>query len=143
MVTIRQASEHDLDRLQTIQRAALSEPWPELLETAVEGVLPVLVADDGGPVGYVIVVPGTDRAAYVPELAVDPRAQREGHGSALLVAVYERLREEGYSAVRLTVREIDEGAQSFYSAQGFERVERVADQFESGDGFVLERELEE
>jgi len=141
MVRIRPADPADLDRLREIQAAALAEPWPELLDTAVDGPLPVLVAEDDRPVGYAIVVSGEGRV-YVPELAVDPARQREGHGSALLAALCEHLRAEGHDALRLTVQATDDEARSFYREHDFEVVERVEDHFESGDGLVLERPLD-
>jgi ribosomal-protein-alanine N-acetyltransferase len=140
MVDVRPATADDRPRLRTIQRAALAEPWPELLETAIEGPLPVLVVAEDEPLGYAIAVEGAGQI-YVPELAVDPDHQREGHGSALVEALCDRLGASGYDAVRLTVRAVDEDARAFYREQGFEVVDRVADHFESGDGLVMERSL--
>jgi ribosomal-protein-alanine N-acetyltransferase len=140
MVDVRPATAEDLPRLRAIQRAALAEPWPELLDTAVAGPLPVLVAVEDGPLGYAVVVAGAGQV-YVPEIAVDPERQREGIGSTLIEALCDRLRSEGYDAVRLTVREVDEDARAFYREHGFEVVDRVPDHFESGDGLVLARSL--
>lgn len=141
MVDIRPADPADLDRLRAIQTAALAEPWPELLDAAIEGPLPVLVAVDDRPIGYAVVVAG-DSQVYVPELAVAPARQREGHGSALLEALCSKLREAGHDAVRLTVQAADDEARSFYREHDFAVVDRVEDHFESGDGLVLERQLD-
>jgi ribosomal-protein-alanine N-acetyltransferase len=140
MTRIRPATPEDVPALRSIQTATLAEPWPDLLESAVQGPLLVLVAQTDRPVGYAIVVTGESRA-YVPELAVAPDHQREGHGSALLAALCERLTGE-HETVRLTARESDEGALDFYREQGFSVVDRVTDHFENGDGLVLERSLE-
>jgi len=141
MVQIRQADPADRDRLREIQQAAIAEPWPELLNAAVEGAVPASVAEDEDVVGYAIVVPGDETAAYVPELAISPARQREGHGSRLVAALSARLATEGYDAVRLTAREVDDDARAFYEDLGFVEVDRASDYFDSGDGIVLERDL--
>lgn len=117
-------------------RAALAEPAPGLLPAMLEREGPgfALVAVAPDPVGYLLALPGPE-AVYVPELAVRPGCQRQGHGSALLSALVERA-DQG---LRLTVAAADEGARRFYEEHGFELAERVTDRFESGDGLVLVR----
>ncbi len=134
---IREADPADLPRLRTIQERALAEPWPELLGAAIEGPLPVYVVDDGGPAGYAVVVTDGERVAYVPELAVDPDRQREGHGSRLLAGTCEHLRAEGYDQLRVTVLADDERARAFYADHGFEPLDRLDGHFEGGDGLLL------
>jgi len=120
-------------------QAALVEPAPELLAgtLARDGPGSVLVAVDDGPVGYLVAFPGPE-AVYVPELAVRPDRQREGHGSVLLSALFERT---AVGEVRLTVAASNEGARRFYERHGFERRARVEGRFECGDGLVLVRSL--
>jgi ribosomal protein S18 acetylase RimI-like enzyme len=139
-----------MDALREIQRAALAEPWPELLPAAVEGILScvVITAEENhaavercDPVGYVVYIPGGE-TAYLPELAVSPDRQNEGYGSTLLEAVCEDLAQEGYASVRLTAHAADERVQQFYERHGFAAVERAPDQFEDGDGIVFERRLD-
>jgi len=139
-MTVRRGRPADHDRLQEIQRAALAEPWPELLATAIEGPPPLYVVTDGEPVGYSVVV-GGGAVAELPEIAVHPARQREGHGSALLTAACRRLADDGTEALRLTVRAADDGARAFYAAHGFETIDRLPDHYRSGDGLVLERSL--
>jgi len=141
MTEIREGRPGDLAQLRPIQSAALAEPWPELLETATQGPPALYVLTNGRPVGYVIVVAETDGVAYVPELAVDPDEQGQGHGSELLAWLRQRLADDGYEELRLTVQAGDERAREFYDRHGFERVERLADHFESGDGLLLRRPL--
>lgn len=141
MCHVRPGSPGEYDRLREIQRQTLAEPWPELLETAAEGYPPVYVAVDREPVGYAVVIPGPDDVAYLPELAVDPAHQREGHGSALIAHVSTELREDGYSELRLSVLAADDDARQFYSDCGFEFVERLPDEFDGGDGVLLARRL--
>jgi len=138
-MTVRRGRPSDLPRLRAVQAAALAEPWPDLLATAADGPLPLFVAVDERPVGYAILVaPGG--TAYLPELAVAPRRQGEGFGSALLDAVCEAAAPD-HDQLRLTVRSVDDRARRFYEERGFEVCDRAPDHFESGDGLVLVRPL--
>lgn len=138
-MTVRRGRPADLPRLRAIQSAALAEPWPEILAAAGEGPLPLFVAVDERPVGYAVVVaPGG--AAYLPELAVAPDRQNEGHGSALLDAACAAVAAD-HDQLRLTVRAVDVRARRFYENRGFERRDRIPGHFESGDGLVLVRSL--
>jgi ribosomal-protein-alanine N-acetyltransferase len=140
MVEITQTTT-DGDRLREIQQAALAEPWPELLDTALNGFPPLFVAIEDSPVGYAIVMPGPEETAYLSELAVDPDDQREGYGSELLDTVFASQRNEGYERLALTARAVDEGSQAFYQKHGFELHERLEDEYESGAGLLLVRDL--
>jgi len=140
MSPVRPVEPGDGPAVREIQSRAIDEPWPALLETALDGPLSLLVLDDGGPIGYAIAVPGTDGVVYVPELAVHPDRQREGHGSRLLSALCGRFAD--HDEMRLTVRETDRGARRFYERHGFGAIERVEDHFESGDGLLLSRPLD-
>lgn len=136
-MTVREAVPADLPRLREIQTTALAEPWPALLETAVDGPPPLYVVDDGPVVAYAVVVPDGESVAYAPEFAVHPDAQREGYGSRLLRYLRGELAAAGYEQLRVTVRVSDGGARSFYAASGFERLERLEDHFEGADGLLL------
>jgi len=139
---IRRAEPADLPRLRAIQQRVLAEPWPELLAAAIEGTLPVYVVDVEGPVGYAIVVTDGESVAYVPELAVDPARQREGHGTRLLAGLRERLTRDGYDQLRVTVLADDDGARAFYADRGFEVLDRIEGHYEAGDGLLLALSLE-
>jgi ribosomal-protein-alanine N-acetyltransferase len=141
--TIREARPTDRDRLSSIQQSVLAAPSPDLLAAAVDGPLLALVrCDDAGHiVGYVVAVVGENRA-YLPELAVAPDAQRQGHGTALLEAVARRLDSMGVEQFRATTRADDTQARSFYETRGFEAVERVPEYYDDGtDGVVYRRHL--
>jgi ribosomal-protein-alanine N-acetyltransferase len=141
MTAIREAGPDDGQRLRAIQTAALDEPWPELLETALDGPPLCLVAAAPEPVGYALVV-ADDATAYVAEFAVAPAHQSQGYGSTLMRALCSRLDADGHERVRLTVRADDERARSFYDDHGFETVERVPDHYvDGGDGCLLVRPL--
>jgi len=141
MSRIRSGRPTDRDQLRTIQECALTEPWPELLETAVSGPPPLFVVEADEPVGYAIFLAETDDVAYVPELAVHPDHQGNGYGSQLVEFLFEHLSDQGYSELRLTVQVADERARGFYQSHGFEELERLDDHFQSGDGLLLGREL--
>ncbi|MEF8887758.1 MAG: N-acetyltransferase [Haloarculaceae archaeon] len=139
---IRRAERADLPHLRRIQTATLAEPAPDLLRAAAADGPPALfVADDGQPVGYVLLVTG--EVAYLPELAVAPARQEEGIGTALVDAVVADLcgREDGPDRLRVTARADDDRARGFYESRGFEVVERLPDFFESAAGVAMVREL--
>lgn len=138
---IRECRPEDLSRLRAIQSGALAEPWPELLESAVQGPPTCHVVEDGTVVGYVLVLTDAESVAYVPELAVHPDEQGEGAGSELLAWLGARLARAGYRELRLTVRAEDTRARRFYERHGFELRERLPDHFDSGDGLLLARSL--
>jgi len=142
---IRAATPADGPRLRAIQAASLPEPWPDLLEPAIEGPPVVLVADPpsaAGPVGYAVAIPdGEGATAYLAEIAVAPDHRGAGHGSRLVEALLDRLAADGFAAVRLTVRESDRRARGFYDRHGFTARSLLARHYESGDGLLLARPL--
>lgn len=142
-MSVRESEPTDLPRLRAIQSSALDEPWPDLLEMAVEGPLTCHVIADGEPLGYAIVVTREGDVAYVPELAIRPDRQGEGLGSQLLSTLCTRLAAAGHEQLRLTVQASDRRARHFYADHGFETLERLADHFENGDGLLLARPLNE
>jgi ribosomal-protein-alanine N-acetyltransferase len=138
---IRPAEPDEYPALRTIQERALDEQWPELLELAVDGPPLALVAETDRPVGYALAVPGED-AAYLAELAVAPEEQGQGHGSALLAALFDRLRSDGVDTLRLTARADDERVRAFYEQFGFEIVDSASAHYEDGgDAVVLAKSL--
>ena len=159
---IRDATPRDRSRIRAIQLAALDEPWPELLDPAIEGPPIVLVTtaapDSAGefstdqptaespqlsrdePVGYAVAIPEDD-SAYLAEFAIATGYRRSGRGTALMDALCRRLANEGFEALRLTVKMGDEGARSFYDAQGFRVRSLLPHHYEAGDGLQLRRSL--
>jgi len=142
---IREATAEDLPALLAIQGATLAEPWPEFLRASTDGPPLVLVHDgqrsgDATPVGYALVVRADD-TAYVVELAVAPPAQSEGHGSQLLEVLLDTVARDGVATVQLTARADDNRLQSFYGQFGFAVRDRLPDNYEDGDGVLLEAQL--
>ena len=140
MPHVRPAASADRGAVLAIQRAAIAEPWPALLETALEGPPPLYVVEDGEPVGYAAAIADGDSVAYLPEVAIHPDRQGEGLGSLLLDAIVEEFGD--HEELRVTVRVVDDRARAFYGRHGFEPVEHVADHFEAGDGIILRRPLD-
>ena len=144
MTAVRAATRADLPRCREIQTAALAEPWPDLLPTALETDAVFLVLTDPGDdelLGYAVALAATDEPAYLPEFAVHPDRQGEGHGSTLMQALLATLAERGHDTVRLTVQASDERARGFYESRGFVVRERRPDHYEADDGLLLERSL--
>jgi len=151
---VREARPGDLSRLRAIQTVVLAEPWPELLTVAVDGPPVCLVyagsdSDDGidsgaatvaKPTGYALAI-ADDDTGYLAELAVADGHRGEGQGSALLAALVDRLRDDGVETLRVTVRDIDDRARSFYESHGFVDRERLPDHYEDCDGRLMAREL--
>jgi ribosomal-protein-alanine N-acetyltransferase len=135
MTAIREGRPADFPALRAIQRSALAEPWPELLETATRGPPALYVLTDQEPLGYAIVL--GDGVAYAPELAVRPDMQDQGYGSELLGWLCDQLPSAGYEELRVTAQASDERVRRFYDRHGFECIERLDDHFESGDGLLL------
>jgi ribosomal-protein-alanine N-acetyltransferase len=134
---IRPAAPADESRLCAIQSAALDDPWPELLDVAIDGPPHVLVVDGGeGPIAYALTVPDHP-VAYVAELAVAPGLQGQGHGSALLSTLLDDLREKGFGTVRLTARADDDRVRSFYESFGFSAEADLPDHYDDGGAGVL------
>ncbi len=86
---------------------------------------------DGFPVGaawYRLFPPDRPGFGFVDErtpelaIAVVPNARGRGVGSALLEALLERARADGYPAVSLSVDKQNAGAIHVYEQHGFERV---------------------
>ncbi|MHB9285441.1 GNAT family N-acetyltransferase [Halobacteriales archaeon Cl-PHB] len=145
MARVRDGTAADLPALRAIQTATLAEPWPELLQTALEGGEAgptVVVLETTDPIGYALVVADAEDVAYVPEFAVHPDHQGEGFGTELMEGLCDRLAAAGYQRLRLTVQVTDQRARAFYDGRGFSVVERLAGHFETGDGLLLERQLE-
>ncbi len=141
MPTVRAGEPEDLAALRRIQAVAIAEPWTGLLEAATGHGPRLRVVETDRPVGYAVALVADD-LAYVPELAVDPAAQGQGLGSHLVDSLLEELTADGIERVRLTARADDHRACSFYESLDFEAVDRVTDQFASGDGVVFEWKLQ-
>jgi ribosomal protein S18 acetylase RimI-like enzyme len=82
-----------------------------------------LVIDDEGVAGMA----QCWTSAFVKDLAVHPRARRQGIGRALMLTTFREFAKRGAAHVDLKVREENENAQRLYRSLGMRVVERIAD----------------
>ncbi len=131
-MTIREAGSADLDALFAIQKAASEAayahvyppdlyPYPDeavkadmARRLAGEEATYLVAEDDGRAVGLVGTSPG-----WIEQLYVQPEAQGQGIGSALLEAAVSRRREAGDAKLRLWTLEANDAGRRFYEARGW------------------------
>ena len=122
---------------------AFARSWRESLTAPPEGVHRLMVACAGDQVvGLVAVGPSQDPDAggasgEVTVLGVHPDARRQGHGSRLLNAGVDVLREAGADTVSVWVPHDDEDARAFLAASGFAPDGAYRDRVVSPDGDTL------
>lgn len=121
------------------ERAPDTGPGPVALYVKAwgrRGDTAVIALDKGFPVGaawyrlfegqrpgYGFVDEGTPELA----IAVVPNARGKGVGTALLAALLERARGDGYAGISLSVDRANGGAMELYERHGFRRVAEDAD----------------
>lgn len=135
-------------RTASVDPAALAGSWAQAITAPPSAQHRVMVATAGPTVvGFVAFGPSSDgdatpgADAEIVALLVAPAAQRRGHGSRLLNATVDVLRENGFSWVRLWVPEPDAARQTFLQGAGFapDGAGRVLDA--AGDGTTTVREV--
>jgi GNAT superfamily N-acetyltransferase len=133
---------------ESLDPQALAESWRQALEHAPSPDHRVLVATAGPDVvGFAALSPATDADATPGQdaellvLLVEPPSGRRGHGSRLLNASADTVRDAGYAALRSWVPEADTARQAFLAGAGFaaDGATRMLDA--SGDGTTTVREL--
>jgi GNAT superfamily N-acetyltransferase len=103
----------------------------------------VLVATEGTTlVGFAAVGPSAEEdarpgEAAIAALLVEPRWGRRGHGSRLLAAVVDHLREDGLTGLVAWVPDGDRASAAFYESAGWER-DGTAHLLEADGGTVRE-----
>lgn len=122
---------------------AFARSWRESLAAPPQGVHRLLVACAGEQVvGLAAVGPSQDPDAgpatgEVTVLGVHPDARRQGHGSRLLNATVDVLREAGADTVSLWLLADDEAARAFLAASGFAPDGAFRDRVVSPEGETL------
>ena len=122
---------------------AFARSWRESLTAPPEGVHRLMVACAGDQVvGLAAIGPSQDpdsggATGEVTVLGVHPDARRQGHGSRLLNAVVDVLREAGADAASLWVLADDEPVRAFLGASGFGPDGAYRDRVVSPDGQTL------
>ena len=135
-------------RAASVDAAALGAAWLAAVTDPPSPQHRVMVATAGPTVvGFVAFGPSADgdtepgADAELVALLVEPTRQRRGHGSRLLSASVEMLRENNFSRVHSWVPEPDQPRLAFLEAAGFARdgAARVLDA--AGDGTTTVREV--
>lgn len=122
---------------------AFARSWRESLAAPPSGIHRLLVACAGDQVvGLCAIGPSQDPDAggaigEVTVLGVHPGARRQGHGSRLLNAGVDLLREAGAESVTLWLLAHDEGTRGFVAASGFTPDGAYRDRVVSPDGSTL------
>jgi GNAT superfamily N-acetyltransferase len=122
---------------------AFARAWRASLEAPPPGVHRLLVACLGAQVvGFAAVGPSQDADAgpecgEITALGVHPHARRQGHGSRLLNAATDLLREAGATEVSLWLLADDAAARSFVTASGFAPDGAFRDRVVSPEGDLL------
>lgn len=131
-----------------LEPAALAESWRAAIDDPPSDQHRLLVATAGPQVvGFAALSPSADadaepgRDAELLVLLVEPAQQGRGHGSRLLNAAADTLRDNGFTAVRSWVPERDDIRRRFLGGAGFttDGASRVLDA--AGDGTTTVREL--
>ena len=146
-VAIRRARPSDVSALVTLEERCFTSDrlsrrnFQRLLR---EGHCICLVAERGGVVvGYgLVLLHGSTALAHLYSIAVDPKRQGEGIGTALLEACEEEARAAGRAVLRLEVRPDNASAIRRYRAGGYKEIGTYADYYEDhSDALRMEKQL--
>ena len=141
---ILQASILDLNPLRKLEKESFSkDAWPLFDLIAVltfPDVIRLKAMEDNQMVGFIAGDPRPrDGWGWIATIAVDPRFQRRGIGTALLHACESKL---GVPRSRLTVRMSNEGAISLYQREGYQTIDVWKAYYNDGeDAIVMEKTL--
>lgn len=115
------------EALDALTEERLASEWrAEIERPEVQGVTVAVVEDDDGLAGYARYGPARDddlhpdRDAEVYGFYLHPDRWGKGAGRALMEHVRDDLRRRGFDVVTLWVVQVNERAQAFYRALGFE-----------------------
>jgi ribosomal protein S18 acetylase RimI-like enzyme len=130
--------------LDALDPTAVAAVWRETLAAPPSSRHSVLVAlASGAVIGFVATAPlepPQDGVGEVAALVIHPDVQRAGHGSRLLNAAADRLRDNGFDHVVLWVTAGDEVRLHFLTAAGFQADGAIRTLDLTGDGSVPLRE---
>ncbi|SDB91310.1 Ribosomal protein S18 acetylase RimI [Raineyella antarctica] len=119
--------------------AAMAEAWNEAITRPPVAGCRVLVALEGERVvGFAATAPSDDedaspRDGMVAEFAIDPVARRQGHGSRLMNAAVDTLRNDGFTTATWWVRTTNDALRAFLQSAGWEP-DGATRSFTSDDG---------
>ena len=138
------ASLLDLNALRKLEKESFaSDAWPLFDLIAVltfPEVVRLKAVEDDQMVGFVAGDPRPREGwGWIATIAVDPRYQRRGIGTALLTSCETQL---GVPRSRLTVRMSNQGAISMYEKEGYKTIDVWKGYYNDGeDAIVMEKEL--
>lgn len=138
------ASLLDLNALRKLEKESFaSDAWPLFDLIAVltfPEVVRLKAVEDDQMVGFVAGDPRPREGwGWIATIAVDPRYQRRGIGTALLISCETQL---GVPRSRLTVRMSNQGAISMYEKEGYKTIDVWKAYYNDGeDAIVMEKEL--
>ena len=138
---IREATSEDAAALLALERSLFADAWSEaLIATALASEHEhVWVSDDLA--AYVVTMVAGDLADLL-RIGVDPAHRRRGLAAELLAAAIEHARAAGAVRMLLEVSDANESGLSFYTAQGFKRIDTRQGYYGDGsDALVLSRPL--
>jgi ribosomal-protein-alanine N-acetyltransferase len=146
LVTIRDATQRDMQAVLGIEYKCFKDPYPLALLNRLRVMHPggfLVAVADGKVVGYVIGVIRWGTTGHILAIGIDPSYRRQQIGSALMERVINRLRARGAKTIRLEVRKSNLGAQQFYLKLGFREMGEIPYYYEDGETAVaMERSVE-
>lgn len=138
------------NHLDDVEPGELAERWAEAVQAPPSGRHLVLVALDGADlVGIASLAPAEDpdlderRTAELQVLAVDPERTRSGHGSRLVAAAVDMVREQGTLLLVAWLSTADAAGESLLTAAGWSRdgATRTLDLLADGSCLVVQHRL--
>jgi len=141
---IQSASVLDLNPLRKLSQVCFgSDAWSFFDLIAVltfPDVIRFKAADANGMIGFIAGdSQHTNGVAWISILGVDPRFQRQGVGTALLMAFESQIKAP---VLKLTVRLSNQGAIALYENQGYRSVDIWKGYYNNGeDGLVMAKNL--
>lgn len=118
-MSVRPASETDVDAIARVERDAGSAPWSRSAVLASLEAPTTLAWVVGEPVVGHLLASCVEEDGEILTLAVLPDARRRGHASALLRTCEETWRASGVRSGWLEVREDNVGARALYARHGW------------------------
>ncbi|MPV49567.1 MULTISPECIES: GNAT family N-acetyltransferase [unclassified Pseudactinotalea] len=103
-----------------VDAAAFSSAWAAAIASPPSAKHRMLTACEGATVvGFAALAPADEETGEIVALEVDPDHARAGHGSRLLAACADILRQTGATGLRTWIPVGNEGRIGFFTAAGF------------------------
>ncbi len=145
VITVRSATEADLDAIAVIEQASFGDPWSRksFSESLARDFVRVSVVEDGTGIAGYSVVWTSGEECELANLAVDPARRGAGLGARLMEALLAQAHADGAMVMFLEVRASNAAARQLYEARGFHEVGRRPMYYKnpSEDALVLRRDL--